>query len=175
MGRALAVTSQLGQECNCIPWGVTGLRYTYESTVDRRERITVSAPIEISQVDHIGIRVADAPRSEAFYALLGFAVVWRSEAAPVVILRNASGVEINFIVNADPALDGTNALMDVPEKRAGYTHIALRVASAEQAVRALGAVGVVVTEGPVRLGDGLSLFVRDPDRNVIELREIVAP
>jgi hypothetical protein len=30
---------------------------------------------------------------------------------------------------------------------------------------------VVITEGPVRLGGALSLFLRDPDRNVIELRE----
>lgn len=131
----------------------------------------MTTSIEIKQVDHIGIRVLDAARAEAFYALLGFAVTMRSPAAPVVILRNGNGVEINLIVNADAASDGVNSLMDVPEKRAGYTHVALRVDSAEATVKALGELGIAVTEGPVRLGNGLSLFVRDPDRNVIELRQ----
>ena len=46
-----------------------------------------------------------------------------------------------------------------------------RVASLDAAQAALAAHGVVITEGPVRLGGALSLFLRDPDRNVIELRE----
>lgn len=124
----------------------------------------------IDAVDHVGLRVTDGARAEAFYEKLGFAVVFRSPRAPVVVMRNAAGVELNLIVNGDPALDGTNVLMDVPEKRAGITHVALRVASIDAALRALTALGITITEGPVSLGDGVSLFVRDPDRNVIELR-----
>lgn len=127
--------------------------------------------ITITAFDHVGLRVADAARAEAFYALLGFEVVFRSPKEPVVILRNAAGVELNLVVNAEPALDGVNVLVDVPEKRAGITHVALRVASLDDTARALSALDIVITEGPVRLGYGRSLFVRDPDRNVIELRE----
>ena len=127
--------------------------------------------IRITAVDHIGFRVADAARAEAFYAKLGFAVTFRSPDHPVVILRNSAGVELNLVVNAEPALDGSNVLMDVPEKRAGITHVALRVASIDDTVRALGELDIAITEGPVALGHGRSLFVRDPDRNVIELRE----
>jgi lactoylglutathione lyase len=127
--------------------------------------------IAITAVDHIGLRVADAARAEAFYAQLGFEVTFRSAAHAVVILRNAAGVELNLIVNAEPGLDGSNVLMDVPEKRAGITHMALRVSSVDQTVRALGELNIAITEGPVALGHGRSLFVRDPDRNVIELRE----
>jgi lactoylglutathione lyase len=127
--------------------------------------------IVITRVDHLGIRVADAERSERFYDQLGFSKVAQPR-REIVILRNLAGVEINLVVNADPAFDGTNALMDdgVP-KRAGYTHVALRVVSLDETVQALGERGVEITEGPVHLGGRRSLFVRDPDRNVIELRE----
>lgn len=127
------------------------------------------ADMEITGVNHIGIRVADSARSEAFYAKLGFSVTMRHN--EVVILSNRHGVEINLIVNADPAHDGTNVLMDSPPKLAGYTHVALSVGPMEDTVKALGELGIAISDGPVRLGGALSLFVRDPDRNVIELRE----
>jgi len=127
--------------------------------------------IRIVTVDHIGIRVADAERSLAFYGQLGFLPVYSDAKDPVVIVRNEAQVEINFIVNADPARAPENVLMDVREKHAGYTHVALRVPSIEEAARELEALGIQITEGPKKLGNGISLFVRDPDRNVIELRQ----
>ncbi len=127
--------------------------------------------ITIHRVEHIGIRVTDAPRSEAFYALFGFEATFRGGPEPVVVMRNAQGVEINLIVNAKQSPSPTNVLMDVPEKHTGYTHVALGVASMEGTVVELGRLGIPITGGPVKLGDKRSLFIRDPDRNVIELRE----
>jgi lactoylglutathione lyase len=126
----------------------------------------------ISAVSHVGIRVLDAERSEAFYAKLGFRVVARHGRDSVVILSNDAGVEINLIVNAVPDHDGTNVLMDenLP-KRAGYTHVAFAVDSIDETVRKLGELGIAISGGPERLGPGISLFVRDPDRNVLELRQ----
>ncbi|HEY2410120.1 MAG TPA: VOC family protein [Polyangiaceae bacterium] len=127
--------------------------------------------IVIDTVDHLGIRVADEARSIAFYAQLGFELVYRADNGdPVVVLRNQNDVEINLIVNAAPMSTAQNVLMDIPEKHAGYTHVALRVTSIEDTVAELARLGVPLSGGPQRLGSGISLFIRDPDRNVIELR-----
>jgi lactoylglutathione lyase len=61
--------------------------------------------------------------------------------------------------------------MDVPEKHAGYTHVALRVLSLEATQAELSRAGILLSGKAVRLGNGTPMFVRDPDRNVIELRE----
>lgn len=127
--------------------------------------------IRIVTVDHIGIRVANAERSLSFYRQLGFLPVYYDDRDPVIVVRNEAQVEINFIVNADPARAAENVLMDVGEKRTGYTHVALRVPSIDETARELAKLGIAITEGPKKLGDGISLFVRDPDRNVIELRQ----
>jgi lactoylglutathione lyase len=126
--------------------------------------------MNIESVHHIGIRVTDGQRAVAFYEQLGFRVVYRDAKEPVVVLKTDSGVELNLIVNA-PAFDGKNRLMDVPEKFPGFTHVALRVASIDDAARWAQGAGLTITDGPKRLGDGISLFFRDPDANVIELRQ----
>src|SRR5437762_12392108 len=124
--------------------------------------------IDIQRVDHIGIRVRDLDRALAFYRVLGFELVRRSESDDVAIVRNQHAVELNPVFNAKAGDPAANILMEFP----GYTHIALRVASIPGTIAALKANGIAITQGPVSFGESgqISVFVRDPDRNVIELR-----
>ncbi len=121
---------------------------------------------------HVGIRVHDLERSRSFYELLGFEfIVGPVGPEPVAILRHPAGLELNLVLNAEKA-NVENVLMDTPAKHPGYTHVALTVGSVEAAERLLRDAGVPVTEGPVTFPNGSrAIFVRDPDRNVIELNE----
>lgn len=128
--------------------------------------------IDVTRVDHIGIRVKDLARAMDFYRVLGFELHWKDANDAVAIIRNAHDVEINLIFNANADGGGKNVLMDVDEKYPGYTHVALRVESIAAVIRALREHGIRITQGPVSFGqDGhVSVFVRDPDLTVIELR-----
>jgi lactoylglutathione lyase len=128
--------------------------------------------IEVSRVDHVGVRVRDLQRALAFYRLLGFSLHAKAANDAVAIVRNPNDVELNLVYNASADAGGKNILMDVGEKYPGYTHLALRVESIKATIEALRSAGVRITQGPVSFGrDGhVSVFVRDPDLNVIELR-----
>jgi lactoylglutathione lyase len=128
--------------------------------------------IDVPSVAHIGIRARDLERAMAFYAMLGFTLHAKASNDAVAIIKNPDGVEINLTYNANADGGGKNILMDVGEKYAGYTHVALRVASIKATIQALRENGVRITQGPVAFGrDGhVSVFVRDPDLTVVELR-----
>jgi len=133
--------------------------------------------IEVKNVDHLGIRVTNEANSIAFYKQFGFKVERRADGDTVTILRNAHGIELNLVCNGVDLTGGKNILMDVPEKHAGYTHVALNVSSVSATVNALRNQKIAISQGPVSFGrsDTVSIFIRDPDRNVIELRGNIAP
>ncbi len=89
----------------------------------------------------------------------------------VWILEHPCGLEINLIPNA-PRPDAPNILMDVPDKHPGITHVALLVPNVLDAKASLEAAGIPLSGGPVQFTPiARGIFVRDPDRNVIELHE----
>ena len=127
--------------------------------------------MNILKVDHIGIRVVDAKRAVEFYRLLGFEVMLEVDFDAVTIMTNTNGVELNLVTNGETLLDDKNILMDMAQKYPGYTHIALQVGSIVQILEELAHHGIAITQGPVTFGgNDVSVFIRDPDSNVIELR-----
>ncbi len=136
------------------------------------EAASKTTPIPIMGLAHLGIRVHNLERSVRFYELLGFnKTAGPIGPEPVAILEHPSGVEVNLILNA-PSADAPNILMDVPEKHPGVTHFALLCPDILAAKQRLQAAGIELSGGPVRFGPGAQgIFVRDPDRNVIELHQ----
>jgi lactoylglutathione lyase len=125
----------------------------------------MSLSTHVQGLSHIGIRVHDLARSRAFYEKLGFVFAWGPFGPePVAAMRHPSGLELNFILNA-PAAKAPNVLMDVSDKHAGITHVALKIDDLAAAEAALKELGIALTG---KRGDA-ALFVRDPDGNVIEL------
>lgn len=129
--------------------------------------------MKIKRLDHVGIRVMNFDRAIRFYERLGFSVTRRDMDERVVVLKHGSGIEINLLDSGNDDHDQRNILMDVGTKFPGYTHYAIEVESAEEAKQFLESIGLKVTEGPITFGDGkTSVFVRDPDRNVIEFTQL---
>jgi len=128
--------------------------------------------MKIETIDHIGIRVADLDRAMAFYELFGFNVIGKADNDPVAVVMNEAGVELNLVFNASDDNGGDNILMDMDTKYPGFTHVAFRVDSIAASIRLLNENNIEITQGPVKFGrDGhVSVFLRDPDRNTIELR-----
>ena len=128
--------------------------------------------MKIEKIDHIGIRVRDLNRSINFYKNLGFEVIHTTTFDEVIIIRNSAGVELNLVVNANSAEGDHNILMDSDIKYPGHTHLALSVLSITETIKSLKRSGIEITQGPVEFGqDGhVSVFIRDPDRNTLELR-----
>ncbi len=128
-----------------------------------------AAMIDIQKIDHIGIRIRDKERSIAFYELLGFQLIVDAgfEKGHPIMMRHPSGVVLNLLGPSSEEKD-VNVLMDIDRRFAGYTHIALKVASLADAEAFLAEEGIAIT-GRFSFKDMNAVFIRDPDRNVIEL------
>ena len=125
--------------------------------------------LQIQSVNHVGIRVSNKSASIDFYAQLGFDLVSDVgfENGHPVIMKHPSGVVINLLGPATTGSD-SNVLMDIDEKHAGITHVALTVSSIEHARSFADDSGIAIT-GSFSFGNISAISIRDPDRNVIEL------
>ena len=125
--------------------------------------------LNIESINHIGIRIRDKSRSMSFYQNLGFQLLQDAgfDKGHPVIMIHPSGVVLNLLGPANTS-EGSNILMDVDEKYPGYTHIALTVSSLDDAKEFMKTNGIEVT-GSFGFQNMSAIFIRDPDRNVIEL------
>ena len=132
--------------------------------------------MKINHIDHVGIRVTDFDTAIRFYEILGFSVTRKNMTERVVEVGHPSGITLNFLDSANHDHDGQNVLMDIDRKYPGYTHCAFNIESAEETLTFLASHGITPTEGPITFGNGnTSIFIRDPDRNVIEFTQSPAP
>lgn len=125
--------------------------------------------IDISNFDHIGIRISDRARTVAFYELLGFELIADggfNHGHPLVMLH-PSGININLLGPATARL-GENILMDDKPKYPGITHLAVKVKDAEATEAYVTEHGIEIT-GRREFRGTKTIFIRDPDRNVLEL------
>ena len=129
--------------------------------------------MEITKLDHIGIRVMEFPRSIQFYRNFSFQVIREDYNEGIIVLKHPSGIELNLLNSGNDNHGNKNILMDCERRYPGYTHYAIAVSSVLEVKAVLENLAIDITEGPVTFGDGkTSLFIRDPDLNVIEFTEL---
>lgn len=125
---------------------------------------------EIIRINHLGLRVKDFNISRVFYEKLGFVFIAGPVGPePVAIMEHPSGININFILNANLECK-ENILMGDSVKYTGYTHVALEVTNAESALNSVKELGIKIT-GEVEFEGAKFFFIRDPDSNVIEFHQ----
>ena len=130
--------------------------------------------IAIESVNHVGILIRDKSRSISFYELLGFELKSDQgfQDGHPIIMKHRSGVVLNLLGPANSSSE-SNILMDVDEKYTGITHVALTVSSLEETKAFVKENDIAIT-GSFSFGNMSAIFIRDPDRNVIELDAIAA-
>ena len=131
-------------------------------------------PAKILGFDHVGIRITDRDVSRAFYEKFGFVETDYFQADQANEVETPSGVRINLIMNGAKRPQNKNILLDEPIKYPGITHLALVVDDLNQLQTWLHTNKIAITEGPVQLSPRrITLFIRDPDANVIEFNQLV--
>ena len=130
-------------------------------------------PIEIRGIDHVVLRVSDLARSLRFYCeVLGCEEERRIEKLGLVQLR--AGAALIDLVDLARPLGAAGGAPPGPEGR-NVDHLALQLERFDESeLRAhLEAHGVEPGEVAERYGAGgygASMYIRDPDGNVIELK-----
>ncbi|HEX2649874.1 MAG TPA: VOC family protein [Burkholderiales bacterium] len=129
--------------------------------------------IRISGVDHVVIRARDYERMIAFYRdVLGCPLEWRRDDLGMAHMRAGRALIDLVDVKGELGKKGGAA----PEKEArNMDHLCLQVESfdAEAVMRHLKERGAKVEEPKKRYGaggEGLSIYLYDPEDNLIELR-----
>jgi glyoxylase I family protein len=126
----------------------------------------MAVPFEVQELDHVVLRCHDQDRMLDFYVrILGLTEERRLEAIGLIQLRAGRS-----LVDLVPDADGS------PREHPNVDHVCLAIATADldAVVRYLVTAGVeTVGEPMVRYGAsgyGLSIYCRDPERNVVELK-----
>lgn len=130
-------------------------------------------PIAVAGFDHIVLRIRDKAKMIGFYTeVLGLSLDWDRPELGLTHIR--AGSELIDLVTLDGPLGKLGGAGPGDEGR-NLDHFCLRVRPFEEAaIRAhLAAHGVEIDAEGDRYGadgDGLSLYIRDPEGNTVELK-----
>jgi catechol 2,3-dioxygenase-like lactoylglutathione lyase family enzyme len=156
-----------------IPSERGNIRRSISARAATRQGRQAIIPFELRQIDHVVLRIADLSRSLAFYGeALGCTIDNRQDAIGLVQLR--AGSSLIDLVPLDGALGRLGGAGPGKEGR-NVDHFALQITPFDDAaIRAhLAAFGVEVVQAGRRYGaegEGPSIYVSDPDGNVVELK-----
>lgn len=130
-------------------------------------------PVRPAGLDHIVLRVRDAERMIAFYVDVLGCSVERAQ-ADLGLTQLRAGRSLIDLVTADGALGRAGGAAPGTEGH-NLDHFCLRLESYDEAaIRAhLAAHGVEIGEAGSRYGaegEGPSLYLRDPEGNMVELK-----
>lgn len=124
--------------------------------------------MKLDGIHHIALNVRDLDRAERFYTgVLGFKVAKRFSKGLRHLMLDAGNSYIALFETPD--LDPRPSIDHLSE--AGYMHFAFRADPQrfEAAIAELKRQNVDIGDGPVRRGDGDSVYFNDPDLNHLEI------
>jgi catechol 2,3-dioxygenase-like lactoylglutathione lyase family enzyme len=133
-------------------------------------------PFSIEDIDHVVVRVSDLERMIDFYCtVLGCSVQWRRPDLGLVHLR--AGKAMIDLIPVDGKLGRAGGAAPGREGR-NMDHVCLRVRpfDQDQIVRHLESHGARVGEIRPRFGaegEGVSIYVYDPEDNLVELKGVI--
>jgi ribosomal protein S18 acetylase RimI-like enzyme/catechol 2,3-dioxygenase-like lactoylglutathione lyase family enzyme len=154
--------------------GVAHDDYQMVCVLAREDRSASAIPFATQRIDHVVLRVADLERSIAFYGAVLGCVEERHRADLGLVHLRAGASMIDLVdINGRLGLPGGPA---AGAQARNVDHLCLRVDPfvEDEIVRHLAAQGVQA-RGPATLnfgaeGTGPSLYIQDPDGNVVELK-----
>ena len=124
--------------------------------------------MQIDGIHHVALNVKDLDRAEKFYTqVLGFQVTQRFTKGLNHLMLDTGNSAIALF--EAPDLETQPALELLSET--GYLHLAFKASKEQMAaiVQELKQHNVSIGDGPVRRGDGESIYFNDPDFNHLEI------
>ena len=121
------------------------------------------------KIDHVEIVPSNPEKTIRFYEILGFNLKSRHkiDVPPLkeVIYLELGGAIIEILNVEKPSANSRE------QWQVGYRGIAIEVENMDKTVNYLKTKGIVITWGPMDLGNSIRAEIKDPDNLAVELRQ----